>query len=168
MPLQWRHNERNGISNHQPLTIVYSTVYSGADQRNHQNSVSLAFVQGIPKWRMNSPHKWPETREMFSLDDVIMRDQYMCQVVGVKAPPGEWTRLFEGLDQLPIWRLLHSRGWGHLPWWQGLWGQHGVHPGPTGPRWAPCWPHELCYLGNITSENKQNHMVPLPTTRISQ
>ena len=19
--------------------------------------------------------------------------------------------------------------------------------GPTGPRWAPCWPHELCYLG---------------------
>ena len=21
------------------------------------------------------------------------------------------------------------------------------HLGPTGPRWAPCWPHELCYLG---------------------
>ena len=19
--------------------------------------------------------------------------------------------------------------------------------GPTGPKWAPCWPHELCYLG---------------------
>ena len=28
-----------------------------------------------------------------------------------------------------------------------LWGQHGAHLGPTGPRWAPCWPHELCYLG---------------------
>ena len=27
------------------------------------------------------------------------------------------------------------------------WGQHGVHLGPTGPRWAPCGPHELCYLG---------------------
>ena len=27
-----------------------------------------------------------------------------------------------------------------------IWGQHGVHLGPTGPRWAPCWPHELCYL----------------------
>ena len=25
--------------------------------------------------------------------------------------------------------------------------QHGAHLGPTGPRWAPCWPHELCYLG---------------------
>ena len=28
------------------LTIVYSTVYSGADQRKHQSSVSLAFVRG--------------------------------------------------------------------------------------------------------------------------
>ena len=26
---------------------------------------------------------------------------------------------------------------------------HGAHLGPTGPRWAPCWPHELCYLGGV-------------------
>ena len=29
------------------LRIVYSIVYSGADQRKHQSSVSLAFVRGI-------------------------------------------------------------------------------------------------------------------------
>ena len=29
----------------------------------------------------------------------------------------------------------------------GSWGQHGAHLGPTGPRWDPCWPHELCYPG---------------------
>ena len=29
------------------LTFVYSTVYSGADQRKHQSSASLAFVWGI-------------------------------------------------------------------------------------------------------------------------
>ena len=34
-----------------------------------------------------------------------------------------------------------------MPWYQGSWGQHGALLGPTGPRWAPCWPHELCYLG---------------------
>ena len=28
-------------------------------------------------------------------------------------------------------------------------GQHGAHLGPTGPRWAPCWPHELCCLGSF-------------------
>ena len=29
------------------ITIVYSTVYSVADQRKHQSSASLAFVRGI-------------------------------------------------------------------------------------------------------------------------
>ena len=38
------------------LTIVYSGVYSGADQRKHQGSVSLAFVWGIHRWPlMTSP-----------------------------------------------------------------------------------------------------------------
>ena len=60
------------------------------------------------------------------------------------------------------WRLLH---WGSgmipqmprkQPWWQGSWGQHGAHLGPTGPRWAPCWPHELCSLGTL------NHSIATP------
>ena len=33
------------------LTIVHLTVYSGADQRKHQSSASLAFVRGIHRWR---------------------------------------------------------------------------------------------------------------------
>ena len=33
------------------LTVVYSTVYSGADQRKHQSSTSLAFVWGIHRDR---------------------------------------------------------------------------------------------------------------------
>ena len=49
------------------LTIVYSTVYSRADQRKHQSSASLAFVRGIHRWPVNSPHKWPVTRKMFSI-----------------------------------------------------------------------------------------------------
>ena len=40
-------------------TIVYSTVYSDADQRKHQSSASLAFVRGIHRGPVNSPHKWP-------------------------------------------------------------------------------------------------------------
>ena len=54
------------------LTIVYSTVYSGADQRKHQSSASLAFVWGIHRGPLNSPHKWPVTRKMFPFDDIIM------------------------------------------------------------------------------------------------
>ena len=49
------------------ITIVYSTVYSGADQRKHQSSASLAFARGINRSLVNSPHKWLITRKMFPL-----------------------------------------------------------------------------------------------------
>ena len=54
------------------LAIVYSTVYSDADKRKHQSSVSLAFVRGIHRGPVNFPHKEPVTRKMFPFDDVIM------------------------------------------------------------------------------------------------
>ena len=54
------------------LTIIYSTVYSGADERKHQSSASLAFVWGIHRWPVKSPHKKPVTWKTFPLDDVIM------------------------------------------------------------------------------------------------
>ena len=49
------------------LAIVYSTVYSGADQRKHQSSASLAFVRGIHRGPVNSPYKGPVTRKCFHL-----------------------------------------------------------------------------------------------------
>ena len=55
------------------ITIDYSTVYSGADQIKHLSSASLAFVRGIYRWPVNSPHKGPVTRKMFPLDDIIMK-----------------------------------------------------------------------------------------------
>ena len=54
------------------LTIVYSTVYSDADQRKHHSSASPAFVQGIHRGPVNSPHIWPVTQKTFPFDDVIM------------------------------------------------------------------------------------------------
>ena len=54
------------------LTIGFSTVYSNTDQRKHQSSASLAFVRGLHRRPVNSPHKWPVTRKMFPFDDVIM------------------------------------------------------------------------------------------------
>ena len=55
------------------VPIVCSTVCSGADQRKHQSSASLAFVWGIHRWPVNSPHKGQVTQKMFPFDDVIMR-----------------------------------------------------------------------------------------------
>ena len=68
------------------LTVVYSTVYVDADQRKHQSSASLAFVRGIHRGPVNSPHKWPVTRKMFPFDDVIMgvvktRPHLVCELI---------------------------------------------------------------------------------------
>ena len=54
------------------LTIVYSIVYSSADQRKRQNSMSLAFVWGIHRGLVTSPHKGQVTWKMFPFDGVIM------------------------------------------------------------------------------------------------
>ena len=51
------------------VSIVYSTVCSGEDQRKHQSFASLAFLREIHRWTVN--HKGPMTRKMFPLDDVI-------------------------------------------------------------------------------------------------
>ena len=56
------------------LMVVYSIVCSGADQRKNQSFASLAFVRGIYRGPVNSPHKGPVTWENVSIssDDVIM------------------------------------------------------------------------------------------------
>ena len=66
------------------LTIVYSTVHSGADQRNHQSSASLAFVRGIHWWPVNSLHKWSVTQKLFPFDDVIMTNSFDTDASHIK------------------------------------------------------------------------------------
>ena len=78
--LTWPHNDYIIMgamaSQITSLLIVYSTLYSDADQRNHQSSASLVFVWGIHWSPVNSPHKWSVTRKMFPFDDLIM---WCCQ-----------------------------------------------------------------------------------------
>ena len=61
--LQWRHKERDGVSNHRRLYCLLA-VSSGADQRKHQSSASLAFVHRSPVVPLT---KGPVTRKCFHL-----------------------------------------------------------------------------------------------------
>ena len=80
------------------LTIVYLTVNSGTDQTKHQSSASLAFVRGIHRRPVNSPHKGPVTRKMFPFDDVIM-----IACISVKIVESfQWKFIFK-FDS--VWRL---------------------------------------------------------------
>ena len=72
------------------VSIVCSTVGSGVDQRRLQNSASLAFVWGIHRWPVNSPHKRPVTRKMFPFNDLIM---FMPPVTQRPRMTHSWRRL---------------------------------------------------------------------------
>ena len=86
------------------LTIVYSTVYSGADQRKHQRSASLALVRGFHRWPGNSPYKGPVTRKMFPFDDVIIFDPCIWERTVLSIP----------IQQPPttalVWNFLKCNG----------------------------------------------------------
>ena len=111
------------------LTIVYLTVYSDADQRKHQSPASLAFVRGIHRRPVNSPHKWPVTRKMFPFDDVIMLPRFLsaagpwysqcspCMAPSCMIMAGPATGGYQGVAQLecrgPRW---NSAKRSCLPW----------------------------------------------------
>ena len=54
-------------------TAYWVFARSGADQRRHRRSVSLAFVRRIQRWRLDSPYKVLVTQKMFPFDDVTIR-----------------------------------------------------------------------------------------------
>ena len=73
------------------LASVYSIVYSGTDQRKHQNSASLAFVG-------------PVTWKMFPFDDVIMH-VYITKIISC------WTSVLKRHLQRHL--LLFLAWWRH-------------------------------------------------------
>ena len=88
LALQWRRNERDGVSNHRRLDCLPNSFCSGADQRKHQISASLAFVRGIRWWPVNSKRKRPVTLKMFPFDDVIMARSPQCNSIQTR-----WVQL---------------------------------------------------------------------------
>ena len=78
------------------LPNVYSNLYSDANQRKHPSSVWLAFVWGIHRGPVNSPHKWPVTRNLFPFDDVIMNP------TNIEIPSGEIKKILthSGRDKM--------------------------------------------------------------------
>ena len=72
------------------VPIVYSKVCSGTDQRKHQRSASLAFMRGIHRLPVNSPHKVPVTRKTFPFNDVIM---HIAAIIAGYRLPAQWNGL---------------------------------------------------------------------------
>ena len=71
IPLHWRHNDHDGISNHQPHGCLLNRLFRRRSKKTSKLCVTGLCVGNSPG-PVNSPHKGPVTRKMFPFDDVIM------------------------------------------------------------------------------------------------
>ena len=108
--------------------------------------------EGSPPITGGFPSQEPLTRKMFPFDDVIIRNANIWNMTIYnntlrRTPFNKIFTKFDWANHLTILfndsistkanTTLIARFMGPT------WGPSG----PTGPWWAPCWPHELCYLG---------------------
>ena len=69
--LQWRHNDHDGVSNHQPHCCLLNRLFRRKSKKTSKPRAT-SLCAGNSPGSVNSPHKGPVTRKMFSFDDVIM------------------------------------------------------------------------------------------------
>ena len=69
--LLWRHNDHDGVSNHQPHSCLLNRLFRRRSKKTSNLRVTGLCVGNSPG-PVNSPHKGPITREMFPFDDVII------------------------------------------------------------------------------------------------
>ena len=67
--LQWRHNEHDGVSNHQPHDCLFNRLFRCISKETSRLRVTGLCEENSP---LNSPHKGPVTWKMLPFDDLIM------------------------------------------------------------------------------------------------
>ena len=88
--LQWLHNDHDGVSNHQPHGCLLNHLFRRRSKKTSKLRVTGLWVGNSPG-PVNSSHKWPVTRKMFSSDDIIMmrnekRRVFVISLSTVKSP----------------------------------------------------------------------------------
>ena len=63
------------------ISIVCSTIFWDADQRQHQSSASLAFVRNIHRLPVDSHYKGPLTRKIFAFTWWRHHGKFPCMMI---------------------------------------------------------------------------------------
>ena len=71
-PVQWRHYDRNGISNNRCLECLINHFFRCRSTKTPKLRVT-GFVRAIHRSAVDSPYKGPVTQQMFLSDDVTMQ-----------------------------------------------------------------------------------------------
>ena len=95
-PLQWRHNELDGVSNHRRPGCLLNHL-SGRRSKKTPKLHVTGLCEGNHQWPMDFPHKGPVTRKIFAFDDVIIPWKHLAKL---------WTMLAAVLFNL-LWEYNH-------------------------------------------------------------
>ena len=110
---------------------------------------------------------WTKYISVTDLDLISRIISTRLQLIEIVVKPNWHYYLFRGV--CVWWELFHQMSDGKNN--RGLYaldvslivrfmGPTRAHLGPTGPRWAPCWHHELCYLGTVKTPITQVSHAP--------
>ena len=89
-PLQWHHNGRDGVSNHQRHVCLLNRIFKHRSKKISKLRAT-GLSAGIHQWPVNSPHKGPVTRKMFQFDDVIMVSEIVLKISTFSVKKCIWT-----------------------------------------------------------------------------
>ena len=104
-PLKWRHNEHDGVFNHQPYDCLLNRLFRRRSKRTSKLRVTGLCAGKLPG-PVNSPHKGPATRKMFPFDDVIMISITGLQQLSptkCTCPETQWL----DCDMVSTWAMLY-------------------------------------------------------------
>ena len=116
--LQWRHNEWDGVSNHQPHDCLHNRLFGCRSKKTSKLRVTGLCAGKSP---VNSLHKGPVTRKMFPFDDVIMTNK----AIGCRSAYLQRTSLVYWVWHIMdiaqyVYTIMHSQSSQHsVCWWPG-------------------------------------------------
>ena len=119
LSLQWRHNDHNDVSNHQPRGRLLNRLFRRRSKKTSKLRVTGLYAGNSPG-PVNAPHKGPVTQKMIPFDDVIMMSSKSIFNRGSKITnfvpdiSGVWHNqmTITTIKSWSIYFIMHSGGWG--------------------------------------------------------
>ena len=129
--------------------FILSPIFQGT-RKKYSILITFSYIPALYRTLIYKKIKLlPEDVDLFS--SIVPVQEYSRKTKSTHCLLMFWFLDLPGCQK--TWYGITNQVYGFESWWlistliSRFVGPTWAHLGPTGPRWAPCWPHELCYVG---------------------